>query len=380
MCYKSYTMSVTLRIRENKKKGVGYYYLDYFYGYKTINGKKVANRKAEYIGIKTFLKPKGIERDFNKQNKKLAEQYFLKKSQEYLTSSLQLPKSHKMQLDFFSYWDDFVSKKSISKRAIDSYSATKDKLIEYRGDKLMIGDVDYAYCRDFSNFLQNYTKSNGEHLSSSTINAYFKKLRLVLSELKKEGIITENPSNNIKLPKIIHKPKEWLTIEEIQMLINTPCRVEVLKKFYLLSCFCGLRHSDCMRLKWKDLIKEGDYSFFKIQIQKTSEYIKIPLSNDALKIIGERKGNDDKILIGLKYGAHSNMILQKWAFEAGIKKNITPHTARHTFATNFAMQTNDPITLQHLLGHSDSKSSKVYMHMAEQKPFEQINKLKQLIK
>ena len=60
---------------------------------------------------------------------------------------------------------------------------------------------------------------------------------------------------------------------------------------------------------------------------------------------------------------------------AGIKKKITPHTARHTFATNFAMSDGNPLVLQQILGHSDFKATKVYLQMAEEKPFTEIEKM-----
>ena len=64
--------------------------------------------------------------------------------------------------------------------------------------------------------------------------------------------------------------------------------------------------------------------------------------------------------------------------KAGITKDITPHTARHTFATNFAMDGGNPMVLQELLGHSDFKNTKVYVQIADKKKFEELDKMPKL--
>ena len=156
-------------------------------------------------------------------------------------------------------------------------------------------------------------------------------------------------------------------------------RYENLKRFFLLSCFTGLRHSDVKRLTWKNVIVENKRHFLKFTIQKTKEPIKIPLSPDAVEILGERRGDDDKVVAGLVYSGWHNMIIKQWGVIAGIRKEITPHIARHTFATLFASQTKDWKSLQYILGHSDIRTTQVYAKLINEDVQDSMDKMEKLI-
>ncbi len=369
-------MRVKLRI--DKKGNKGYYYLDTFIGYQITNGVKKPQRSRESLNLSVFLNPKTrFEKDANKQAKNSAEQILLIKNQDYVSKINNLPKTHRADRKLFDYWDEYVLSTNNSNSNIQSFDSAKKKLIEYKGSEIGISDVDYKYCRDFISFLDNYKKVNGENLTSSSINSYFNKLKLVLCELVKEDIIIKNESLKVKLPKIIHKKKEVLSSDEIKKLIQTPCEVTAQRKFFLLSCFTGMRHSDIKNLKWKNL--SSDNKFFKIQIQKTGKYSSIPLNEDALKVIEDRKGDNDKVILGLNYNAHNNMIIQKWAYAADIKKKVTPHTARHTFASQFYSQNKNLSILKEILGHSNISTTERYIHSLENEAYQGINDMKQLM-
>lgn len=369
-------MKVSLRIDNKKKQGKGYYFLDIY--------TDSENRKRKKIGIYKFLNPSNSqEREHNKRSKNQANAICNKTQNELFYSSNNITKTYKASENFFNYWEKFVKSKSISKKSIDSYHAAKKKLILYKGKDLIIGQIDYSYCNNFVNFLKKERKSNGDPLSSATINSYYKKLNEVLKELVNEEIISKNPCKNIKSPKVIHQKREFLTNEEIKLLINIDCKSNAVKTFYLISCFTGLRHSDVMNLKWKNIIIEKEnlmsQLYINYTIQKTNTPAKIPVHNDIKHIISERKGDEDEIVPGLKYSAHNNRILKEWCLLAGIKKTITPHTARHTFATRYLSQTNDLYGLQNLIGHSELKTTQVYMHLVDDKLKNNVNSLKSLI-
>ena len=159
-------------------------------------------------------------------------------------------------------------------------------------------------------------------MSSSSINSYFKKYRLVWKEIVKESIVGKNPTDDIKIPKPIHKERVYLTKDEIKLLVDTPLVQENLKKFFLLSCFTGLRHSDIKRLTWANYIEENDTKYLSFIVAKTKTPLKIPLTKDAVKLIGEPQGEDDKIITGLVYSGFNNALLEKWGYLAGIKKRL----------------------------------------------------------
>ena len=159
-------MRVKLRI--DKKGNKGYYYLDTFIGYHSINGLKKPQRSRESLNLSIFLNPKTrFEKDANKQAKNSAEQILLIKNQDYVSKINNLPKTHRANRKLFDYWDEYVLSTTNSNSNIQSFDSAKKKLIEYKGSDIGISDVNYKYCRDFISFLDGFKKANGERLTSS---------------------------------------------------------------------------------------------------------------------------------------------------------------------------------------------------------------------
>ena len=371
---------VSLRIEKKPKTGKGHFYLEYYYGSKIINGIQRVNRKKESISMWIYLNPKGnIEKDHNKKYKNFAEAIFREKEYDFMTSIHKLPNKNKGNQNFLEYFLDFAKKKNLSNKGLQAYTLTLNYLIKYKGKGLTINDIDYAYCRDFLSYLLDSTKTNGEKLSTSSVVAYFNKLRLIIKELNKEGLIPLDFCRDIKNPKLDTKPRVWLTQDEIALLVNTPYHLRNIKELYLFMCFTSIRHSDVVKLKWKNVVKDGDNEFIKFKQQKTGGYLVIPLTEDAKKMMGERKGDEDLIFNGAKYSANNNEHLKKWGLLAGIKKKLTFHTGRHTFATNLYLQTKDAKATSKWLGHTSAKSTEAYIHLAEEVLFEKARQIKQII-
>lgn len=107
---------VKLRIqkRDNNK---GHYYLDYYLGSKMVNGKQVAQRKREGLGLDIYLNPKNnIERDHNKKNKNFAEAIHREREYDFMTSTHNLPNKNKGNKSFTEYFLEFATKKNLSEK------------------------------------------------------------------------------------------------------------------------------------------------------------------------------------------------------------------------------------------------------------------------
>ena len=122
--------------------------------------------------------------------------------------------------------------------------------------------------------------------------------------------------------------RSYMTIEEVRALIATPMQEGRVKNAYLFSCFCGLRISDIVGLKWKNVFVDNGQYRLAVAMQKTKEPIYLPLSNEALKWMPERedKAADDPVF---NLPSNINQYLRPWAEAAGITKRFTFHTARH---------------------------------------------------
>ena len=384
-----------VKLRYNKKGKKAYLMLDSFEGYYIDdNGKKKQKRYRENIGLWVYLKPKGpVDRMHNKKMKALADEIVSNRNAEYIQNKWGLTNHEKRDMIFLDYFESYILNKNSSINDLQIFDIVKNHLVKYAGRSTRCMDVDYKFCKNFAQYLMGVKKQTGKALSSSTMDSYFKKFQLVLKEMVKEKILPENPAKDVKsiLPKVKHKERIYLTDDELEMLIATDLPQTNLRKFYLLSCFTGLRHSDCKNLKWKNIeTVPGGWNekgtavlpakhYVNTIMQKTKEPIKIPLSSDALKVMGDRQGDDDYVITGLKYSGRANQIIETWGYKAGLKKTLTPHTARHTFAVRYLYQTGDIFSLMKMMGHTDISTTQVYLHIVEKLRDENMMKLKKLM-
>ena len=166
--------------------------------------------------------------------------------------------------------------------------------------------------------------------------------------------------------------RSYMTIEEVRALIATPIHNEKVKNAYLFSCFCGLRISDIIGLKWKDVFMDNGQYRLAVAMQKTKEPIYLPLSNEALKWMPKRgdKSADEYVF---KLPSSINQILKPWAEAAGITKQFSFHTARHTFATMMLTLGADLYTVSKLLGHTSVRMTQVYAKIINKKKDDAVN-------
>ncbi len=220
---------------------------------------------------------------------------------------------------------------------------------------------------DYWDQLKQYLETEAEYKPYSIFTS-FCILRAILNKAVQEHVIQKNPLSGYKekRPKTM---REYITKDEVEKLHNTPCKNENVKRAFLFSCFTGLRLSDIISLKYKDI--EDDQ--VKIYQQKTKDPVKIPISQQARKYIPERKKNEHIFEMPCK--SVMSAIIFEWVSAAQIKKHITFHCARHTFATLSITYGVDYFVLSNLLGHGDIKTTMIYAKVIDDKRIDAVNKL-----
>lgn len=250
-------------------------------------------------------------------------------------------------------------------------------LKDYAGERLTMDQIDKAFCQEYIDYLITEYRPKGKRVSNFTLQSYYRALNGALNAAVRAEIIKVNPftkinnSDKIRLPE---SKRSYMTIEEVRALIATPMKNEAVKNAYLFSCFCGLRVSDIVGLRWKDVfIDRGQYRL-AVSMQKTKEPIYLPLSPEALKWMPERgdKAAEDQVF-DLPCPTQMNMLIKPWAKAAGIDKRFTFHTSRHTFATMMLTLGADLYTTSKLLGHADVKMTQVYAKIINQKKDDAVN-------
>ena len=157
--------------------------------------------------------------------------------------------------------------------------------------------------------------------------------------------------------------KEYLSVEELYCLAETPCKIPVLKTASLFSCLTSLRLSDILSLCWEEIVDfaAGGKCVHTIT-QKTKTEDIIPISDEALELIGYSPEKRGLVFKGLKR-SWTQQPMKEWIRSAGITKNITFHVARHSFATRCIEVGCDYKTVSVLLGHSNiSTTLDLYVH------------------
>lgn len=243
-----------------------------------------------------------------------------------------------------------------------------------------LSEIDKQFCLDMIDWFRNtyINKRTGTTIGARTADTYCQRFRTALNEAVREGLIDKNPWNRLETIEKIKKPeskREYLTIDEIRSMIATDCPNGLVKRAYLFSCFTGLRISDVRNLKWGDIYHENGQAFVSVVMKKTTKPLYIPLSGQALKWMPEKgeSTSDDYVFGNLVNYGNVNENLKKWAEAAGIRKHISYHTSRHSFATMMLTLGADLYTVSKLLGHSSVKHTQIYARIIDRKKDEAVN-------
>ncbi|MCC5940172.1 MAG: site-specific integrase [Balneolaceae bacterium] len=230
--------------------------------------------------------------------------------------------------------------------------------------------VNLSFIKAFEHYLK--TKSNP--CSHNSTLKYISHLKKVIREAIAEEILAKDPYLRYKETYETKAPRyladhELQAIEEKQIEID---RIDRVRDMFLFCCYTGLSYSDVEVINKSDIEVDKDgNNWLVVNRQKTNEPSFILLLKKALDII-EKYSNDpetqDGNLLPILSNQKMNAYLKEIADICSIRKNLTFHMARHTFATTVALENGIPIsTIQKILGHKDSRSTQVYAKVTRRK-------------
>lgn len=320
-------------------------------------------RHKEYLKLYIYRKPRTfIEKNHNKEIKELAGQIRSRKELEINSSEYNSQSQFKKQIDIILYIEKYIEGyKSKDIRKITSMLlhlksfindiAGKGIYASYSKNTLQVKKVTEQFCEDFRAYLE-------EQLTGETPATYFSKFRLILKKATKEGLFSVNPSLDIVNTRKSNAPKDFLTIEEINLLVNTHCGSDEIKRAFLFALNTGLRNIEIRNLKWSEVFD----GYIRVMQTKTEIEKNIPLNKNAIKILGE-VGEPDDYVFDLPSDNAINKTLGNWAARAKLNKHITFYVARHSFGTNLLFNGNDLKTTSTLLGQTSTKHTERYVRV-----------------
>lgn len=248
----------------------------------------------------------------------------------------------------------------------------------------------------FISFLKDFNIDDPSNVTSEHINGFFKALKELgllgsstaryFSSLKgfflfltKNKYIIKNPVEKLSAPKISKKLPGVLDINEVEAILSVPDVKEILglrdKAILELFYACGTRVSELINMKVNDLFFDDE--IIRVFGKGSKERL-IPIGSSAIEWIGEylrksrpllmKKLKSENILFLNSRGTKlSRMgiwkIIDRYVKEAGIKKDVHPHTFRHSFATHLLEGGADLRAVQEMLGHADISTTQIYTHI-----------------
>lgn len=227
-------------------------------------------------------------------------------------------------------------------------------------------EIDEKKCKAYREFITKEAKTEkGEYLSINSQHNYFCKFKVCIREAYRDRIIPEDVCQFVTPPKGENPERSYLSQDEVRRLSATECSRPVMKQAFLFSCLTGLRWSDIKKMTWSEVqeFDGGTRIVFKQKKTKQQEYLDI--ASQAANLLGERRGDDEKVFQDLKYTTHELKLLSEWAKSAGITKHVSFHTGRHTFAVLMLNIGTDIYTVQKLLGHRDIKTTQIYARLLD---------------
>ncbi len=263
--------------------------------------------------------------------------------------------------------------KSLSKSSVEAYMFDLRKLMEYVGTRdLELTDVKHEDLLDFIACLHGLGISpRSQARIISGIRSFYKYLLI-------EDYIEQDPCELIELPNLGRHIPEVLSVDEIDRIVNAidDSKDEAQRDRAIIEVLygCGLRVSELVNLKLTDISWKEE--FVRV-IGKGNKQRLAPISTRALKqieyylpfrsSIDVKKGEEDYLFIS-KRGKHLSRItvfhiVKVLAERAGITKDISPHTFRHSFATHLLERGANLRAIQVMLGHESISTTEIYTHM-----------------
>jgi site-specific recombinase XerD len=311
------------------------------------------------------------------------------KIKEILTGIEVKPKpTHKTIMQAFEYHNikllEQVSIGKVVRKTHERYVITRNKVQkfmkhQYKVEDMPLPEMRLRFVTEFEHYL--LTK---EKIQSNTAHKYIKNLKKIMNMSVGLDWIPSNPFNNFRC-SYTSPEREILTQEELNLIMKKDIgveRLEEVRDVFIFCCYTGFAYSDVYKFE-RDALTigiDGEY-WLSTNRQKTGTRESVPLLPIALDIIHKYRDHayckEYNKLLPVNSNQRYNSYLKELADICGIKKKITTHIARHTFATTVTLANGVPIeTVSSMLGHNSIRTTQIYAKVVEKKVSEDMRLLK----
>ena len=260
---------------------------------------------------------------------------------------------------------------SVGKATLQKYNVCKRHFSEflekqYKRSDLKLTELTYVVVREFDLYLRTEVGQN-----PNTATKTMKTFKTITLLGQKMGVLLHDPFMNHRF-HIEPVNRGFLTDEEILCIahkqINIP-RLELIRDIFIFSCFTGLAYIDVSNLTPDHIVTLGDKQWIMTQRQKTSVETNVLLLDIPKAIIAKYGGKTYRNgkLFPMLTNQKTNSYLKEIADICGIKKNLTFHLARHTFATMSLSKGVPMESVSKMLGHTNIRTTQIYARITNKK-------------
>ncbi|HTN17072.1 MAG TPA: site-specific integrase [Chitinophagaceae bacterium] len=265
------------------------------------------------------------------------------------------------------------------------WKVTRNKVVafvryQYNVSDILLTDIKYAFAEDFINFLMLE-----QRMESNTAMKYLTNTKQVIKTAVDRNWLIKNPLSGYKC-KYVNPDRDILSEGEIQKFYHKTlplARLREVRDIYLFMCFTGYAYKDVCLLTPDHVVKffDGEDWIVKNR-EKTWCRENVPLLPIAKKIIQKYSDHPycrvNNVLLPVNSNQKFNAYLKEVSELCGISKNLTTHTARHTFATTVTLSNGVPLeTVSALLGHKSIRTTQIYAKIVAQKISDDMSMLKE---
>ncbi|WP_439697463.1 site-specific integrase [Mucilaginibacter sp. AW1-7] len=356
-------MKVSLRKHPLVKNRVRLY-LDIYPPLKHANGKTTG---YENLKLYLFTQPQNEhERRHNKETKELAETIRAQRQLELQSQAHGISPAMKRLGSFKAYFRNIANRsKGMSRHNWDSSVRYFEM---FRLEEVRFIDIDLSLCEDFKAFLLDspQLRESRRGIGHNSALSYYNKFRNALKMAWREKLIPDDLHELSPGLKEKEAPVEFLTMSDIKQLLKTPVKDELSKRATLFGILTGLRFCDVQQLTWAEVRGETGESYLQFMQRKTAKHQHMPVSDQAVGLLGERGKPHERPFQGLYY-CRIRYFLQEWPSLAGVHKHITFCCLRHTYATLQLNNGTDIYTVSKMLGHRHVKTTQRYTRLLDEK-------------
>ena len=273
-----------------------------------------------------------------------------------------------------------IQHKDVVRRRIETYlkRAKKTDVLLKDVDRDLVSGL-FGYMRNYRN--RNQIKANGGRLAAYTLVLFEETVKAIFNKAVRDGLMASNPVQELTREERFHAPdkhREYLTADELKRFLAVEPQTymeEVVQRAFGFSCMTGLRLGDMQRLRWSDIKDVNGVQTVSVIQHKTKRPVAVPLNALALSLLPPRPENgEDGIIFPLvKKPDNVAKYVRRIKDKAGIEKDFTYHSSRHSAATLAITAGAELYSVSKILGHGSIASTQVYAKVKMEKKVEAMN-------